>query len=57
MTPLVLLLVAGTKSPFDTLHTHRSKMLLLRLPALDRQSGGIHHETARIAGAPIAGNG
>lgn len=30
--------------------------VLLRLPALDHPSGGIHHETARIACAIIAGN-
>lgn len=32
------------------------KNVLLRLPALDHPSGGIHHETARIACAVIAGN-
>ncbi|MCJ1422838.1 hypothetical protein MMC29_000718 [Sticta canariensis] len=32
------------------------KNVLLRLPALDHPSGGIHHETARIACAIIAGN-
>lgn len=32
------------------------KNVLLRLPALDHPRGGIHHETARIACAIIAGN-